>query len=50
MQDKRIPISVEEADEPCVIRTLQSGEVIRIKASAKSDDAEFRLIQKCRMK
>ena len=41
VKDKRISISVEESDDPCVILTLQSGEVIRIKASAKSDDAEL---------
>ena len=41
VKDKRISISVEESDEPCVVLTLQSGEVIRIKASAKSDDAKL---------
>ena len=42
VKDKRISISVEEFDEPCVILTLQNGEVIRIKASANLDDAEMR--------
>jgi len=41
VKDKRISISVEESDEPCVILTLQNGEVIRIKASAKSDGSEL---------
>ena len=35
VKDKRISISVEESDEPCVILTLQNGEVIRIEASDK---------------
>ena len=38
VKDKRISISVEESDDPCVILTLQNGEVIRIKASDKLDD------------
>ena len=42
VKDKRISISVEESDEPCVVLTLQSGEVIKIKASAESSDAEFK--------
>lgn len=41
VKDKRISISVEESDEPCVVLMLQSDEVIRIKASAKSDGAEL---------
>lgn len=41
VKDKRISISVEESDEPCVILTLQNGEVIRLKASAKSDGSEL---------
>lgn len=41
MKDKRISFSVEEFDESCVILTLLSGEVIRIKATAKSDNAEL---------
>ena len=32
---------MEESDEPCVVLTLQSGEVIKIKASAKSCYAEL---------
>ncbi len=41
VKDKRISIILEESDNLCVVLTLQSGEVIRIKASAKSDDAEL---------
>ena len=39
VKDKRLSISVEEADESCVILTLQSGVVIRMKASTRLDDA-----------
>jgi len=41
VKDKRISISVEESAEPCVILTLQSGEVIRIKASDKQDGTKL---------
>lgn len=41
VKDKRFSISVEESEELCVILTLQGGEVIRMKASAKFDDAVF---------
>lgn len=35
VKDKRISISVKESDEPSIILTLQSGEVITIKPSDK---------------
>ncbi len=38
VKDKRISISVGESNEPCVILTLQSGEVITIKPSDKPND------------
>jgi len=39
VKDKRFSISVEESEEPCVLLTLQSGEVIRMEASTRLDDA-----------
>ena len=38
MKDKRISISVEESDDPCVILTVQGGDdKIRFNASDVSD-------------
>lgn len=43
VEDKRIYISVEESNDPCVELTLQNGVVIRMKASANPDDVNFLL-------
>jgi len=43
VKDKRISIWVEESDVPCVILTLQSGYQIRMKASARLDDAVLQI-------
>ena len=40
VKDKRISISVEESDEPCMILTLQSCGVITIKPSDKLNSAD----------
>ena len=40
VKDKRISISVEESDEPCMILTLQCCGVITIKPSDKLNSAD----------
>ena len=41
VKDKRIMISVEDAEEPCVILKVQGHDEIRFKATGNSDDIEF---------
>ena len=41
VKDKRISISVEESDEPCVILSLSGGDVVRIKASDNLEHAKL---------
>ena len=49
VKDKRISISVEESDEPCVVLTLQSGEVIKINIQQSHAMLNWKPIQKYRM-
>lgn len=43
VKDKRISISVEAPEDPCVMLILQSGEVILIETSDKLDDSVTQL-------
>ena len=43
VKDKRISISEEGSEYPCVMLTLQDGEVILIEASDKLDDSVTQL-------
>lgn len=43
VKDKRILISVEESDDPCVILKLQGYDDIRFKASGNANEIGFRV-------
>lgn len=42
VKDKRIMISIDEVDEPCVVLKIQGHNDVRIKASESSNDIELK--------
>lgn len=48
VHDKRISISVEESDDPCVILKFHESKDIRINVSGKDEEAEFDVIPEMR--